>query len=229
MEWWIQNFGSNSLNSYWQTTVSLFPWPPHSACLSSSSDIIFSCYHPAILHCNVLYLWLHLFISFSLSHHKCHLEFINQLFTSLIGWTHLFFVTSSLRPSQSRCLSLGSTTNVWPSCSPLYYSALCVSRYHQTCMPDMMHWLCLIIEMLNKYLQMADSSSPAQAQKCSLWTVSYAEETTVIVSIQRLSIKMHACFKTSRIQVSGAAVLTHASRSCYEDEICRLNRFLRLY
>lgn len=49
-------------------------------------------------------------------------------------------------------------------------------------MPHMMHWHCLIIEMLNKYLQMADLSSPSQAHTCDEASVN-AEKTAAIVAV----------------------------------------------
>lgn len=86
-----------------------------------------------------------------------------------------------------------SATNVWPSCSALYYSATCVrARRHQTRAPDMMHGLCLIIEMLNKYLQMADPSSAVQGPSIVINEASSrAQETAVTVPVRRLDIFSH--------------------------------------
>lgn len=109
--------------------------------------------------------------------HQSILYYDNILASSI----HCHFIDVSLSPR--------STANVWPSCSTLYYSAPCVSRRHQTCMPHMMHWGCLIIEMLNKYLQMADPSSPRQTHKCNLWSVSKSRKTAIVVPVWRLDIQ----------------------------------------
>lgn len=189
-------------------------WPNLSASLHLPSDILDSSFLAS--HLSQLFSsatsWIYHFICWFLFHYhavKWHLAFINLLFTSLACCTRLSSATSLLSHSlfQSVCLTTlfpGSTTNVWPSCSQLYYSTPCVSRYHQTCMPDMMYWLCLIIEMLNKYLQMADSSSPGQAHKCDLWSVSYCEgKTAVIVSVWKLDF-----LRYMHVFRSGPPVLT---------------------
>lgn len=164
-------WAANRSNSHWWTIMKLFPllsFPTPSLYLLSSW-----------VHLSLLLNFLPFFFILQ------HLAFINSsadffsaitlrqmtscIYQSILLSSHVGLIyPSSLHSSLclSRCLSLRSTTNVWPSCSTLYYSVLCVSHRHQTCMPDMMHWLCLIIEMLNKYLQMVDPSSPSQAHKC---------------------------------------------------------------
>lgn len=52
-------------------------------------------------------------------------------------------------------------------------------------MPDKMHWLCLIIEMLNKYLQMADPSFPGRARIVINEPSARVEEVAAIVSAWR--------------------------------------------
>lgn len=56
----------------------------------------------------------------------------------------------------------------------------------------MMHGLCLIIEMLNKYLQMADPSSAVQGPSIVINEPSArAQETAVTVPVRRLDIFPH--------------------------------------
>lgn len=66
------------------------------------------------------------------------------------------------------------------------------ARRHQTRTADMMHGLCLIIEMLNKYLQMADPSSAVQGPTIVINEPSArAQETAVTVPVRRLDIISH--------------------------------------
>lgn len=94
----------------------------------------------------------------------------SYIYQFVLYYSHLSSVTSLM----SLCLSLSQIYNkcLTKLFHTVLFSAVCVSQRHQTCMPHMMYWHCLIIEMLNKYLQMADPSSLSQAHKCNLWSVS---------------------------------------------------------
>lgn len=98
---------------------------------------------------------------------------------------------------------LSSATSVSPSRSALHYSA--------ALRPDMMHGLCLIIEMLNKYLQMADPSSSRRpaSRRSDEWG------RRLCAALPVLDISPHLKHR----QVRGGAALMHASRRCC---CCRL-------